>query len=122
MILIYHANFKPLKSNFSNRLELVNEYLINILSIVLMTFTQFVESNEMRFFMGEVQTYILGLYIFINLIFVLKSLVLSMYLVYRRLGKRMSCRKDWANNHPVKMTPEEITQWEEYVVRYNKTF
>ena len=101
LVLIYQANFKPLKSKGSNRLELINEYLINVLSIILMTFTELVSDNKTRNFMGYVQVSILGLYIFINLIVIFKNLLLSMFLLYKRLKKRIFCRrKQWANNFP----------------------
>ena len=89
MIMIYQAVFKPLKRRFSNRLELTNEFLINILSIILMTFTELVGTNQARSDMGQVQIIVLLLYISINIIVIFKNLVLSLYLLNKKCRKRM---------------------------------
>ena len=55
------------------------------------------------------------IYLFINLLTIFKALLLSLYLVHRKLKKRnYSCKKKkWANTYGIKMTVEEVLKWEE---------
>lgn len=85
IILCYQAIVKPLKSNEANNLELINEYLIFTMTILLTTFTEFVETNQQRYDMGQIQIYFLGIYILVNLLSVLKNIIHSLSLLYKKV-------------------------------------
>ena len=74
VILCYQAIIKPLKSIKANRLELFNEYLIFSMTVILTTFTEFVDNNQQRYDMGQIQIYILAIYILTNLLSYLRTL------------------------------------------------
>ena len=64
----YQSKFKPLKTIYQNYLETTNEYLIFVLTLFLVPFTEYIPNAKMRYEIGEYQIMTLGFYIFINMI------------------------------------------------------
>ena len=111
-IICYQAIIKPLKSVGSNRLELFNEYLIFIMTVLLTTFTDYVGTNQQKYDLGQIQVYILGIYIFTNLLSIFKGILLSLKLFYIKMKNLRKRNDNIIIIKPVKMTDEEIKQWD----------
>ena len=115
VILCYQAIIKPLKSIKANRLELFNEYLIFSMTVMLTTFTEFVDNNQQRYDMGQIQIYILAIYILTNLLFILKDIVHSLSLFYQKYRTIKDRNDKIVHIKPVIMTDEEMAQWDKEI-------
>ena len=54
LAMLYQIIFKPLKSRIDNKLECFNEYMIFILTILLVSYTDYVNSAQTKYDMGFV--------------------------------------------------------------------
>ena len=59
----------PYDYKADNYLEIFNEEMIFISTVLLITYSEMVDSNQAKYEMGFVQIYILGLYVSVNLIY-----------------------------------------------------
>ena len=69
LVMSYQLTNKPLKSPSANFVESFNEYMIFLLTVLLLCYTEIVGTNQAKYDMGFVQIYVLGIYIVINVLF-----------------------------------------------------
>ena len=69
--MIFIGVNKPMCDKVSNYLELVNEYIIGLCTIILVTFTQFAPDPFAKFTNGWVSIGFFGILLFINVLFVI---------------------------------------------------
>ena len=87
---------------------MINEYLTSILTLFLVTFTEFAADNKARNQMGKIYNYVLILYLTINLLLIFKKLLNSLKLVYKKFKKKLNPFYGWATLKGTKISKEEI--------------
>ena len=85
------------------------------MTVLLTTFTEFVENNQQRYDMGQIQIYILAIYILTNLVFIFKDIVHSLSLFYQKYRNIKDRNGKIVHIKPVIMTDEEIAQWDKEI-------
>ena len=85
------------------------------MTVLLTTFTEFVENNQQRYDMGQIQIYILAIYILTNLVFIFKDIVHSLSLFYQKYRNIKDRNGQIVHIKPVIMTDEEIAQWDKEI-------
>jgi hypothetical protein len=93
---VYIGVNRPLILRYKNRLELFNEFIVVLISQVLFTFTDFVESEEWKYTMGFYMIGLICLSILVNFLVFLKAALNNLKLMFvkvYRLLKHLLCKK-----------------------------
>ena len=114
--LLRSLNFNEKKQSTPkvNETRMVNEYFFSALTFLMLTFTEFVETNKARHQMGMVYVYVLIAYMLFNLLIIFKSLLKSLYLMKLKYQNKF-CKKKvgdiiWSQNNRLRNS---------YMVRWN---
>ena len=81
MVVILHlAHFKPITDNLKNRLEIFNEYMVSVITIQMVWFTDFIDQKKIQWHYGYIINGLVGYFVYVNLniffYYAIKSLVL----------------------------------------------
>ena len=111
-MLIYLGHVKPLQTKLSNTIEIMNEFLIDIITFHLLLYTDFVPETTIKFNIGWSNVALISISMFINLNIVcyfsakyIKLLVIKYFRIARiKAIKAHKCIKKirWKKKVPIK--------------------
>ena len=83
--MIYHGHFKPLASQFDNRLYIFNDYIVFVCAIHLMFFTKSIDDILMQYYVfGWSFQVTFGVLTAVNLPIILWQNLRSIHVIYKR--------------------------------------
>ena len=82
--MIYVGKYKPFSGKYENYLELFNEYIVGVCTIIMVSFTQFVKDPFSKFYAGWMSVLYFLLLIFVNVI----GIVLTSCLSFNKFRKQ----------------------------------
>ena len=85
IILIYQGSFSPLISRTKNRIELMNEVFIQVTTLHIVIFTDFVPDQEAQYLAGFSMIIFLALCTIANCSYILKFGFRSLYLIVKKV-------------------------------------
>ena len=97
-MLVYQTYFKPGLSIFENRVEIFNEFNVSLCSTLILCFTEWIESQELKFQIGWFFCILVLLQTVFNLLIIfyysIRTGILVMIMLYRRIRARCSKKSD----------------------------
>ena len=83
-VTIYFGKYKPKNTKLQNRIELMNELLIQLVSVHMFLFTDFILDEDLKFAIGFIMVSFIGVLLIFNLAFILYFGYQALNLIYRK--------------------------------------
>lgn len=87
--LIYAGQFQPRISRFANRIELFNEFIVGMVTIHMLYFTNYTPKPEFQYTAGYSMIFFISLIILVNLVIIFLKTGHAMKLLYMRYKEHL---------------------------------